>query len=183
MCNSSLRAFGAAILLALLAACTPEHNWREMPAADGAVRVAFPSRPHAETRELPIAGESVPFTLMASVVGNTVFAVGHLDLPPHVAGTTAEQAKYRQVLEDSLARNLQAKDMERRTVQVRQAAGNRTREADEIEVHGEPGGKPAWLLARIVTVENRLIEVAAVGPTAELTEQTARTFMDSLRLP
>lgn len=183
MCNSSLRAFGAAILLTLLAACTPEHNWREMPAAEGSVRVAFPSRPQSETRELPLAGETVPFTLMASVVGNTVFAVGHLDLPPGVADTELEQTRYKQVLEDSLTRNLQASGMERRNVQVRAAAGKRLHAADEIEVHGEPGGKPAWLLARIVLVGNRLIEVAAVGPTDELTTQTARTFVDSLRLP
>lgn len=183
MFNSSLRAFGAAILLTLLTACTPEHNWREMPAADGAVRVAFPSRPHSETRDLPLAGESVPFTLTAAMVGNTVFAVGHLDLPATTADTTLEQARYKQVLEDSLARNLQASQVERRSVQVRGVAGNRLHAADEIEVRGEPGGKPAWLLARIVLVGNRLIEVAAVGPTDELTNQTARTFVDSLRLP
>lgn len=183
MFNSSLRALGAAILLTLLAACTPEHNWREMPAADGAVRVAFPSRPQSETRDLPLGGESVPFTLTASVVGNTVFAVGHLDLPPGTADTAAEQARYKQVLEDSLARNLQASGMERRNVQVRGVAGNRLHAADEIEVRGEPGGKPAWLLARIVMVGNRLIEVAAIGPAEELTTQTARTFVDSLRLP
>lgn len=183
MCNSSLRAFGAAILLTLLAACTPEHNWREMPAAGGSVTVAFPSRPQSETRELPLAGQPVPFTLMASMVGNTVFAVGHVDLPESAAGTASEQARYKQVLEDSLARNLQASQVERRSVQVRGVAGNRLHAADEIEVHGEPGGKPAWLLARVVLVGNRLIEVAAIGPEDELTTQTARTFVDSVRLP
>src|SRR5690606_5785252 len=129
------RAFGAAILLTVLTACTPEHNWREMPAADGAVRVAFPSRPQSEARKLPLAGESVPFTLTASVVGKSVFAVGHLDLPVGAADTAADQNRYKQLLEDSLARNLQTSDLERRNVQVRQIAGNRLHPADEIEVH------------------------------------------------
>ncbi len=182
MSHFSLRALVIAAIAMSFTACSPALDWREMTAADGAVRVAFPARPHSQTRSLPVAGVPVPFTLTAATVDGAVFAVGHLDLPEGIASDETQRRQYKQVLEDSLTRNLQAGEAQRRAIQVRYVHGTRTQEGDELELHGEPAGKPAWLLARVLVVGNRLIEVAAVGPQDTLTPDAARTFVDSLRV-
>jgi len=184
MCNSSVRTLAAAFLLAALTACSPRLDWREMPAADGAVQVAFPARPHSETRELPVAGQPVPFTLTAAAAADAVFAVGYMDLPADVAADPAQREQYVAAMEDSLARNLQADQTQRRAVQVRHVRNpsQPPLPADELELHGTPNGESAWMLARILLVENRLIEVAAVGRTESLTPDAARMFVDSLRV-
>src|SRR5690606_31941965 len=105
------------LALACLAACTPEMNWREMPAAEGALRVAFPARPTEAVRELPAGEHALAFHLMAAKAGDGVFAVGHARLPPGLDET--QRASLQQALEASLARNLQADDMRRRSVSVR----------------------------------------------------------------
>lgn len=185
MCNiTRRRALAASVFLAagLLGACTPTFNWREMPAADGVVVVAFPARPQTETRTLPVAGGSAAFTLTAAEVDGAIFAVGHIVLPPAI--DAADRDRYRAALEDSLARNLNATERTRRDVQIRAAGhGNRPAlPAHELEYAGSPGGEPAWLLARVVLVGNRLIEVAAIGPRRALSEDTARIFIDSVRM-
>jgi len=182
MFNSSLRLLGAATMLVLMVACSPSLDWREMSAADGSVRVAFPAKPRSETRPLPVEGRELPFTLTAATVKGAVFAVGYLDLPANVADDTEKREAYRRALEDSLTRNLQAGDVHREQVPVRRVAGSSTLQADELELHGEPAGEPAWLLARILLVNDRLIEVAAVGTESALSNETARTFVDSLRV-
>lgn len=185
MCNiTRRRALAAAALLAagLASACTPTYNWREMPAADGAINVAFPARPKTETRELPMGGHTAPFTLTAASVNDAIFAVGHVVLPPHLDATGREA--YRAALEDSLARNLQATARERRDVQIRHA-GHGARApvpAHELEFSGAPNDEPSWLLARVVLAGDRLIEVAAIGPRRALSDETARTFIDSVRM-
>lgn len=182
MCNFSPRALLAIVIVTAFTACSPALDWREMPAADGTVRVAFPARPKSETRPLSIAGEPVPFTLTAATVKGAVFAVGYLDLPASLVDDEEKRQQYKQALEDSLARNLQAEDIQRRAVSVRHAHGQKEVAADELELHGEPADTPTWMLARVLLVENRLIEVAAVGPEKALTPDAARTFVDSLRV-
>lgn len=183
MCNLMFQSRAVLLLLAcLMAACTPTYNWREMPAADGAVQVAFPARPQTQTRELPVGDTRLPFTLTAATVGDAVFAVGHLVLPEGADAATRE--RYRQALEDSLARNLQATETARRDVQIRAAGhgGRASTAAHELELRGAPQGMPAWMLARVVVSGNRLIEIAAVGPADALSEDVARTFIDSVRM-
>ena len=185
MCNITRRRGLLALALVasgLAGACTPALNWREMPAADGVVIVAFPARPQTETRTLPVAGSSAPFTLTTAQVDGAIFAVGHIVLPAAI--DAADRDRYRAALEDGLARNLQATERTRRDVQIR-AAGHGTRSpvpAHELEFSGSPNGEPAWLLARVVLVGDRLIEVAALGPRRALSEETARTFIDSVRM-
>ncbi|GAA5232827.1 hypothetical protein GCM10025795_11300 [Verticiella sediminum] len=165
-----------------LAACTPTYNWREMPVADGALRVAFPGKPDTQTRELPLGEHPMTFQLTAAEAGGAVYAVGHGRMP---AGMAPDQrAALREALEQSLSANLQAARTERRTAVVRHAAGAARPglTVDEIEIQGEAGEQAVWLLAQVFVLGDRLVEVAAIGPQAKLSRETARTFLDSLRL-
>lgn len=184
MCNLLRNLFAALACLLVLGACSPKLDWRELSAADGVVRVAYPAKANSQTRPLAIAGRELPFTLTAAAVGRAVFAVGHVDLPPEVAQDETTRALYVQALEESLAQNIGADAIERRNIEIRHvrgAAGPGVA-GHEIELHGTPNEQPSWILARILMVGNRLIEVAAVGPEAELPADVARSFVDSLRV-
>lgn len=184
MCNALRHVLVALTSVLVLGACSPQLDWRELSAADGVVRVAYPAKARSETRPLAIAGQELPFTLTAAAVGRAVFAVGHVDLPAEVAGDAAVRAQYVHAMEESLARNIGADAIERRDVEIRHVRGaaGPSVAAHEIELHGTPHEQPSWLLARILLVGNRLIEVAAVGPEDELSAEVARTFVDSLRV-
>lgn len=182
MCNFYRRVIAIVALIAL-AACSPRLDWRELSAADGMVRVAFPAKTHSQTRPLDIGGEEIPFTLTAAAVGHAVFAVGYVDLPPAAKDDAARQ-RYVQALEDSLVQNLTAERIERRTIEIRHARGNdaSTTIGHELELHGTPNEHSVWMLARVLLVGNRLIEVAAVGPEKDLAQEAAQTFVNSLRI-
>ncbi|WJJ94348.1 hypothetical protein [Neopusillimonas aromaticivorans] len=94
------RSVAAVLLMVLLAACSPDYNWREVSLADGQVVAIFPDKPREQTKTLPFAGHDIPFTLSGTVLNDTVFAVGHAPLPPEV-GQDAEQRTlmYRQIVQ------------------------------------------------------------------------------------
>lgn len=170
-------------VLALLAACSPKYDWREMPAADNAIRVTFPARPQADTRQVDVAGHALPLTFNIAQVDSSVFAVGHAPLPPDVLNDPQELARVGDAFEDVLRANLQGTLTSRRDVALKQAPGDTRKlvRAAELEVHGSAANAPSWLLGRVYVLGNSLIEVIALGPESELTPDVARTFVESVR--
>ncbi|GAA4341938.1 hypothetical protein GCM10023144_43250 [Pigmentiphaga soli] len=179
---SRLRIAFAWVVL-LLAACSPKYDWREMPAADGAVRVAFPSRPQSETRDVDVGGHTLSLTFTVAQIDTSVFAVGHARLPPAVRDDPAEMAKVADGFEEVLRANLQGSQTGRRDVALKQAPSDTRRlyRSVELEVHGTVADSPAWLLGRMVVLGDMLIEVIALGNEADLPRDVAQTFVQSLR--
>lgn len=172
MLKNSVRAAAAAAVL-LLAACSPEYNWRELDVADGRVRAAFPARVQTETRELALGGQSLQFSLTAAQVNRAVYAVGYAPLPPGVAGDAAASQDLARALVQSLHANL-----------GRDAPEAMPSYGHDIEVHGEAvnGGPPSWLLARVWVADGMLIEAVAAGAEDRLDGDKAREFIDGVRV-
>lgn len=167
----------------LLAACSPKFDWREMPAADGAVRVTFPARPQTDTRDVDVAGHTMPLTFSVAEVDTSVFAVGYAKLPEAVLADPAELAKVADGFEEVLRANLRGTLKERREVSLKQASGDSRKvfRAVQLEVHGAVAESPAWLLGRVYVIGNTLIEVVALGPESALPRDVAETFVQSVR--
>ena len=93
-------------MAALLAACSPDYNWREVSLADGVVSAIFPDKPRTQTKVLKFDGHDLSFSLTGTVLDDTVFAVGHAALPSDV-GQSKDQREtiYRQTVQ-SLYGNL-----------------------------------------------------------------------------
>lgn len=170
-------------LLVLLAACSPKYDWREMPAADSAVKVTYPARPQADTRDVDVAGYSLPLTFTIAQVDASVFAVGHAKLPDAVVNDQAEMGKVADAFEEVLRANLRGTLRQRREVTLKQSPADTRKlfRAIEVEVHGAVANSPSWLLGRVYVLGNTLIEVVALGPEAELTPEVAKTFVESVR--
>nr|WP_050978304.1 hypothetical protein [Bordetella petrii] len=159
---------GAALLLA---ACTPSYNWREIEVADGHARAAFPDRVHTQARDISLGGHTLRFTLAMSEVDGAMFAVGHAPLPPALAADPAGRDALGRALMQSLYANLGVQP-----AQVLPAYG------DEIEVHGQAGHKPGWLLARVWVTDTMLIDAVAAGTPDSLPKERAQEFVRAVKL-
>lgn len=94
------RFFASVLMAACLTGCSPDYNWREVSLADGVVVAIFPDKPRTQTKVVPFAGHDIPFSMTGTILGDTVFAVGHAPLPSEV-GQNPEQrdTMYRQVIQ------------------------------------------------------------------------------------
>ncbi|MBV7484552.1 hypothetical protein [Bordetella sp. BOR01] len=155
----------------LLAACTPSYNWREMEVADGHVQAAFPAKVQTQTREIALAGHSLRFTLTMAQVDGAMFAVGHAPLPPEVAGDPAARDALGHALMQSLYANLSTQPP-----QPLPAYG------DEIEVRGQAGQQPGWLMARVWVTDTMLIDAVAAGTEQTLPRERAQEFVRAVKL-
>lgn len=158
-----------ALCAALLAACTPDYNWREVSVADGAARAAFPARVQTDTRDITLADRPLRFSLMSARVDDAVFAVGYAPLPPALAGDEAAQRDLAAALVRSLHENLHAAP-----------PPSSPAYGADIEVRGQAGGRPVWALARVWVRGGLLVEAVATGAEQGLAAGPAREFVRSV---
>ncbi|WP_258129473.1 hypothetical protein [Achromobacter anxifer] len=160
---------GAISALALLMACSPSYNWREVDVADGHVRAAFPDRVSTDTRDLKLDTHTLSFTLASATVGEAVFAVGSAPLPSEIAKDPAAKQALGMALMHSLYANMQAPPPTEWPPY-----------GQEFEVQGKAMGKPGWLRARIWVTDTMLIEAVAAGTVESLPADRAREFLSSV---
>lgn len=61
-------------------ACAPTLDWRELSLPGAGLHAAFPCRPVAQQRQVPMAGATVAMTLHACEAGGATFAVALADV-------------------------------------------------------------------------------------------------------
>ena len=164
----------AATVGALLFACSPALNWREVrPEGSGAVAM-FPCKPTVQTRRTTLAGAAVSMTLVACSADGVTFALGHAELgdPSRVSAALVE-------LRSALAANLEASDVRAAAFEVPGMTPNP--QAQRIWLDGlRPDGTPAQEQAALFARGTRVYEAAVLGP--RLDEAAAGVFFEGLRL-
>lgn len=175
-------------LVLLLGACSPTYDWREMAAADGAIQLTFPGKPRSETRSLPLGEGSLPFTLTTVAANDATFAVGHAQLPASEGAEPFDPALFNSVGEaliGNLTRRYPAESVTRTTVNLRPVHAQRASglEAEEIQAESLEDPAAPRLLARVFRRDDRWIQVVVLGDPSKLSWETARWFVDSVRLP
>lgn len=151
----------------MLAACTPEYDWREADVADGRARAAFPAKFQTERRPVMLAGMELPFTLTMARKNSFVFAVGHTVLPkddPDAARALAE------ALMASWYVNTGA-NPPAAPPQLGQPA----------DIVSAARGISVRLMGRAIVHDGALIEAVVTGPSERFPEAQAREFLQSLR--
>ncbi|WP_255032079.1 hypothetical protein [Bordetella genomosp. 1] len=162
-------ALWAGLMALLLAACSPSYNWRELTVADGRVRAAFPAKVRSETRELPMPGHTLAFTLSSAQVGDGVFAIGHAVLPPDLS------AQARRQLGEAAQRSLYAR------LGLAPPADLPAFGA-VMHLRAPPGEPARWLHARVWVSDGLLVQAVAAGTVAGLPQAEAETFLKSVVL-
>ena len=160
---------------AALLACTPAYDWRTIQNNDDAYEVTFPAKPHAEARDIDIAGKPMHMKMQMAEAGDAVFAVGTVDLPD---ADPATQRAALDFLQQGLARNLNAAPAAH-PVDIDVAAGGRL-SGSEITVDGMSAngqkGETRQIRARFIAKGTHAYQVAIVSTKAPPPDQIDQFF-------
>lgn len=159
-------------LLAAMAGCTPEYNWRELTVAEDRAVIAFPSRVQTEQRPLVLDGRELKFSLTAASVRTSVFAVGYAALPADLPSGASDKLT-KAVVESLFGRAASPASPE---LMARALKG------DVFELETSVAQQPSWMMARVLVHQGMLLQVVVSGPKKELSKETAQEFMRSLVL-
>jgi hypothetical protein len=175
---------GLGLAVALLVACAPKFDWREIRSADGGFVVHLPDKPQTVAREIDFDGAPIAMTMTSTGVGPTIFAVGVARLP---AQATADPAAVRRTVaffRDALVRNIGGSVTSVRSASLSASGGRTLRAAEAVTARGKIGadGRAAHLAARFYVADDRIYQVVALGAAGELSDDVLETFFSSFRL-
>jgi hypothetical protein len=178
----------AAAAVALLAACSPRLNWREVRPPTGGYVIALPDKPQTIGREIafehPAGRVRAEMTMVSTGVGASLFAVGSVQLPAFAIDSPPSLAATLTWFGDGLLRNVRAAPVVPVDAPLPAGLGaRRLRAAQAFSAAGRAGGgKAAQLAVRLYVVDDRLFQLVALGAEGELPPQALETFFDSFRL-
>lgn len=159
---------------AVMLACAPTLDWREVrPEGSGALAL-FPCKPKSQARIATLAGSGVAMTMLVCDVAGMTFALSHSELvdPARVTRALIE-------LRSALAANLGAVDM--RSAAFELAGMTPNSQAMRIWLAGHrPDGTPVQEQAVLFVRGTRIYQAAILG--TRLDEAAAGVFFESLRL-
>lgn len=151
----------------LLAACSPQYNWRVYHSPDSAYSTMFPAKPATDTREVDLAGARLDLTMTAADVDGVVFAVA--------TGTVADAAQAAaavEAMQAAMVRNIGAK-----VTSEKRAPGP----AVDIEAAGLRNGQPTRLVGHFEARGKRIYQVIVVGPQRQVEDQQVEQFLASFK--
>jgi hypothetical protein len=155
--------FGAALLLALLVACSAGLEWRQLRLADWRVAVSLPCKPDRQVRRVPLAGAPVELTLLACSAEGHTFAIASADLADPARVGPALLA-----LGDAARANVQGRIIQERPAQVPgmtpYAAAKRWRLQGRL-----PDGQAVAEQVLVFAYGTRVFQATVVGPRADAT--------------
>jgi len=159
-----------------LAACTEQHDWRSINAADGSYSVMMPAKPSTVTRPVNVNGKEYSMTMTAADVQQVTFAVGVIHVPePGMAAVTMTAMK------DALLKNIgsvPANEKIRSTAQV----GSISIEVDTVgKASGGARGEPRVLHGRFIAKGTTVYQVVVAGPENAVIDTVVETFLTSFK--
>jgi hypothetical protein len=86
---------------AVLCACTPSLNWRDVPVGDTALMALFPCKPDDTERTVPLADQAPLVTMRSCKAAGATYAVGHARMADPTRSVPA-LAQWRDATRDGL---------------------------------------------------------------------------------
>jgi hypothetical protein len=163
----------ATLLGAMLPACTPALDWREVRVEGGQASALFPCKPKSQSRQAAIGGTPTRMTLLSCEADGHTFALAYADLgdPLRVGPALAEMAA-------ALAVNLQAGPVRSAPLEVPGMTPGA--QARRLWFDGRmPDGSPVAEQAALFAHGTRVYQAVVLGARPDA---AAQTFLDSLRI-
>lgn len=152
----------------LLAACSPEYNWRQYSSPDAPYTVLFPDKPATHTRTINLSGTNVDMTMTAAEVNGTVFAVG----TGQAADAATAQAAVA-AMKLALVRNIGAQVTDEKA---------KPGPALDIQARGLRNGQSVRLVGHFEARGKRFYQVIVLGPDGAVPEEQVEQFLTSFQL-
>lgn len=171
----------AAACALVLAACSPDYNWREIRQPAEGYLVMLPARPASMSRPINLDGLAVTMSMTGARVDEQTFTVGTAMLPD---AEPATREKAGAAMRAAMVRNIAGREIASADVQVPvlDGAGRSvaSQGATRIEAAGEVAGRPAHMSAQFVARGHRAWQVVVIGPDPD--PGHSQQFLDSFRL-
>jgi hypothetical protein len=165
------------VFIWILAACTPQYDWREVRGTTAPFSVVLPAKPASFTRPINLDGQQVAMTMTAAEINGVTFAVGTATLPDAEKALNAISS-----MKTALVKNISG------TVKQEKSSVNKTSRITSIELDavGPPSSgsksQPVRLLARFIAREKQVYQIVIVGPEKAVTTDAADIFFTSFKL-
>lgn len=168
-------------VLWLVAACTPEYDWREVRPEGAGFAVLMPDKPASMTRRIQLEGLDLEMTMHGARVKDVAYTVGTVTLPD---ATQATREQVLAAMRRAMVGNIGGTERAAVPVAISRidASGARIGEAPglQIEATGRMRESDAVLLARFVAVDDRAWQAVVLGPRPD--REPASQFLESLRI-
>ncbi len=163
----------------MLAACSPQFNWRDYSSEAAPFRVMFPDKPSTHTRKVDLDGLQVDMTMTAAQVNGATFAVGTAEAPDAASAEKALAA-----MKTAMVRNIGATIQSEKVGKTSSASGTTESQsaAIDIEARGVQKGEPVKLVGHFESRNKRFYQVVVIGKEKELTGENVDMFMSSFKL-
>ena len=156
------------LAMAMLAACSPKFNWRDVHDPDAAYRVQMPDKPATMRRPVQLGSQTVSMQMTGAQVDGVRFAVGAAQLPD----ATQAQANLA-VIRDNLLRNMDGQLRSQKSSVVKSGAT-----ISFIEQF-QAGSSTLSMQAKLVAHGSWVYEVLVAGPPSALNQEAVETFLAS----
>jgi hypothetical protein len=161
--------------LAVLTACSPSLNWRDVRLDSAPLVALFPCKPEQATRSAVIGAETVTLTVLACDAGDAKFALAYTQ-----AANAAAAANLLTEWKTLTLANMRASSSQSQNFQVRSVQG--AAQALRVQALGtRPDGQAVALEA--VWLAAQSFAYQAVVYSAQARPQVADAYFDGLRLP
>lgn len=193
-----------------LVGCTPKYDWRQVTNEQIGWVAMFPDKPVEASRTFTAPGvdQPVSLTLRSARIDQNLFAVGWVTLTASVSPDQPAQAarnstkkiiaedtaeKIRRALEAAMLANIQhtASTLERQSVVIGTRNSQALNARGKIPQGSKQEAAEARLWMRSLVIPSpagvtppffHVVEIIAVGPTQDLSEEIALQFIESLTL-
>jgi hypothetical protein len=157
------------LLLAALAGCSPDYNWRQVENADAAFAALFPAKPSSHTREINLDGIRTNMSMTAAEVHGVLFAVGSTELSSPALVQPALGA-----MKTAMVRNIGGTIASDRNVPG-------PTPSTEIVANGSRNGRPVQLTARFAARNQRVYQAVVIGAPQDVPAEAIDTFLSSFK--
>lgn len=163
----------AAALAAMVAACSPALDWREVTWPEGGFVVVLPGRPSAESRRIRFGDHDLQMTMLHVRADPFLYGAGYAPLPDGLdaaaRGRVAEWALH------ALAGNFDAKEP---TIRDARVGGH---PCYDLEAAGSVQARAVAVRGRVCVTGRRLHQLLVIGPADRIGDADAPLFLQSLR--
>jgi len=162
-----------ATALALLVACSPKYDWREVHGNGAPYLIMLPAKPASHARPVNLDGLQVTMTMTAAEVDGVTFAVGTAELPD-----PAQAQKALQSMKTALVNNIGG-----RIKQEKATPNASAPDTIDIEASGPagPDGDARLLMGRFIAKNKRIYQVIVVGKEKNVSREATDTFFNSFK--
>jgi hypothetical protein len=168
-----LRSRSVCLPLALLCACSPALDWRQVRPSGFDLEALFPCRPAALSRELALIQRRLEMAMYACAAGGSTYAVGALTLED-----VRDVGPALAALREAAARNVAGSATEARPLQVPGATPQA--QAVRLMIIGRrPDGSKVIEHLALFARGNRVFQAMVVGDRPD--PEAVSTFFDALR--